>query len=129
MHLFKSDIRILETLKKVQKSEECYVYVDIPNKRAYFSTSYYHDAVINAVSTNDYVSIESHNESISASLRYLEKHGLISTIGPSVYQVTHLGWFNKEVMRRELIHSLITHILFPSIVALVTTLLALFFTQ
>lgn len=125
MQLFKSDIRILEALKTVQESETCYAIVDFEQKRAYHTTSYYHDAVERAISTNNYVVIRSGEENIAASLLYLAKHGFVVHIGGPVYQVTHKGWFSKELRRRKIVHSLINHVLFPSLVALITTLLTL----
>ena len=114
MILPKIDKKVLKLMKEVQNSEFCYVAIDFRS-------------VQNAFSNTIGETIKYSVASLHASLNYLQDNQFIvkPNSGP-VYQVTHIGWYQGFIRRSEVLHMLLTHVAFPSLVAFITTLLTLF---
>lgn len=127
MILVSSDLRVLFTLIKAQSSVANYVYVDSENMRAYHMARLEHSCQEEALESNRYLVFNCKPEELEDSLVYLQECGLIARKAfGCIYQVTRIGWRNKAARDREVIDAILTHFAFPSLVALVTTLLTLF---
>ncbi len=127
MYLIPSDRKVLSALKKAQSSESAYVAIDYINGYAYHSTSEDHRSVEAAFSTSYRIKLKRSKSELVFALNYMCNHGLLEHVnsGP-VYQVTSEGWRNPHMVRMETLNSIVTHVVFPSLVALITTLLTLF---
>lgn len=127
MYLVRSDLDVLSTLIKAQSSTSSFVYVDFEKLRAYGMNSCNHISQEEAISSNKYSSFRCKPNELIDSLSYLQEYELVSQkIHGSVYQVTRTGWRNKASRDHEIMNAILTHFAFPSLVALVTTLLTLF---
>ncbi len=127
MILPKIDKKVLKLMKEVQNSEFCYVAIDFRNMKMHRSISDTSSSVQNAFSNTIGETIKYSVASLHASLNYLQDNQFIvkPNSGP-VYQVTHIGWYQGFIRRSEVLHMLLTHVAFPSLVAFITTLLTLF---
>lgn len=63
-------------------------------------------------------------------MQYLIDNNLVSkTRVPYIYQLKYIGKENSYLRLRDLLSAIITHIIFPSLVAFITTLITLFLTK
>ena len=124
--LYPPDIKLLKTLKKAQSVPNYYVAINTHTMQAYTTTGYYTDDVDTAFKGTDGVPIKLSEADLEVSLQYLLKHEFITKPSSgSVYQVTRSGWYNRYVRRREILSLILTHVLFPSVVAFITTIITL----
>lgn len=124
--LFPPDIRLLKTLKKVQGLPTYYVAINTATKQAYMITGCTLADVTNAFNASEGVPIKLSDAELAISLDYLKDQGcIIKPANAPVYQVTHSGWYNGYVRRKEALSLVLTHVLFPSAVAFITTIITL----
>lgn len=124
--LYPPDVKLIQVLKKAQIYPNYYVAINFDTKQAYTIQWPDHTGVENAFKCSEGIPIRLSDADLEVSLTYLMDQGYIKkpSSGP-VYQVTRSGWYDRYVRRREIISLIVTHVLFPSIVALITTLLTL----
>ena len=130
MTLYPPDIKLLKTLKEAQGIPTYYVVIDENSMQAFQCTSYHHSDVETAINGGQGIPIRLSRADLEISLQYLLENKYITrpAMAP-VFQVLRPGWYNRYVRRREIIQAIVTHIVFPSIVALITTLLTLYLVQ
>lgn len=119
------DRRLLRKLKYAQSFENYYVVIDVETMKAYSASGYYQVDAENAVATGKGIALGVSLALLDASIDYLRELGLLDYIAGPVYQVTHIGWYHPYIRRRELLHNVVTHVLFPSVVAFITALLTI----
>lgn len=124
--LYPPDIKLLTRLKTAQCSPTHYVVIDYDHLMAFPATGFYHIDVETAIGSGNGISLNISHAELEVSLAYLLKEGCIEkpSSGP-VYHVTHSGWYNRYARRRECLRMFLTHILFPMLVAAVTTIFTL----
>ena len=124
--IYPYDVKVLKALKAAQYSEQFYVYVDAESGECYHLKSKSYEE-INSVSNNPSVSkIKNKKGFLSSSLSNLvEEKCLNKPLTGNIYQVTYIGWLLPSVRRAERRKLILTHVAFPSLVALITTILTL----
>lgn len=126
MILYPPDIKLLKTLKDAQAIPTYYVVIDVESLQAFQATGYYHTDVQTAVRGGAGVPIRLSRADLEISLGYLVENGYVSKPASApVYQVMRPGWYSRYVRRSEMLRLILTHILFPSAVAFITTLITL----
>lgn len=128
---------LLTAIKNVQTSLSSYVYIDIYNQRVYPISEINIEETSRTIG-NDIFS--SYNDIFSSykvkscdfkeTMQYLIDNNLVSkTKVPYIYQLKYIGRENSYLRLRDLLSAIITHIIFPSLVAFITTLITLFLTK
>lgn len=125
MILYRNDIRMLRVMKRAQSSLNRYVLLH--------DGAFYPVATLTHFSAEDAISMPERAVKIPISkplhpyiLNRLIELGLINKpVMADIYQVTYDGWEAHQVRRQEVFHTIVTHFMFPSLVALITTLLTL----
>ncbi len=128
MYLPNCDKKLLESMKKAQESECDYVLL-LDDQTLVHCSGFYSTNVNDALrSPHRFSAGFDSGALLDRSLQYLIDAGLVAhaPASASVYQVTHLGWYNKTIHRTEICNMILTHVAFPSLVALLTTLVTEF---
>ena len=123
-YLPNSDLKVLRALKKAQRTEKCYVCLSTPGSDAHHMRKFGLEEAKRSVQEEPPVKISVSDDSLDPSLDALVEEGLIRK--PSnfaIYQVTHAGWYHRQIRAKEIVHAVVTHFLFPAGVAFLTTLL------
>lgn len=123
--LYSYDVKILSALKKAQQSESDYVFLDLDTSRCWHCSGYYMSDVESAIRHDPDSHFKVRRGSEKPSLDHLIEQGCVARTAGSVYQVTHHGWFNRSVRAKEVLKLIVTHVVFPSAVAFITTLITL----
>lgn len=125
MVLYSTDITLLGAMKRSQGSLTGYVLVTDTDVR--YCPGCYMVDVTRALDSPQSVHVLKWSPAeVQASLGRMQSLGLL--LRPSsapVFQVTYDGWNARQVRFREIGKAIVTHVVFPSLVALVTTLLTL----
>lgn len=125
MVLYDPDIRLLCRLKRVQEELNAFVLLDGDGVRP--CPGFYASDVDRALqSSRKPLRLRIPPAFLDASLSRLLSLGLLEkpSSGP-VFRVTYDGWFARQVRAREVLGLIVTHVLFPSLVAFLTTLFTL----
>lgn len=125
MILYRTDTRLLCAMKRAQGTLNGYVLLTDIDVR--YCPGYYIADVNRALEAPQRVSrLKGSPAEVHAALKRLTELGCLAhpTSAP-VYQVTYDGWNARAVRRHEVCKAIVTHVVFPSLVALVTTLLTL----
>ena len=122
------DISLLAALKRAQGDEAH--YVAIHNMQAYHLDGFSIKEAYDAIAAHKGVRIRGREASLEPALDNLEEHSLIRAIADQgLYQVTHSGWYYREIKAKEVTHILITGVLLPFIVSIITTLITIALTK
>ena len=126
MFLPRNDRLLLHKLKSVQGEEYNYIVIDLDQKITCRCFGQQQKDVEKAYASDLWEKLPKNKLATSSSLDYLISIGMVKKVnsGP-VYKVTPQGWRNSSVREHEIVVAVITHVLFPSLVAFVTTLLTL----
>lgn len=121
--MYRSDLKVLSACKKMQKIEGDY-FVLFPKNEICHCTGYGHAEIERALKFEPRIAVRLEPSSFDACIESLISSGMIRKFGTSpAYQVTHKGWNQRDVLRRQNLEFLMTHALFPSFVSIATTLL------
>ena len=124
MYMYPTDKQRLRLLIKAQKREDQYVVLSADHL-VYHSDTFSSDSVDKAMVSDPYIA-RIPEDSFEPALRSLQNNEYVQRIGSSpFFQVTHRGWNVLSAMRNDWIRLILTHVVFPSIVAFVTTLITL----
>mgnify|MGYP007101912449 CR=1 FL=1 len=127
--IYSYDVKVLRALKAAQYSEQFYVYVDTELGDCYHLNSLTHEAVENASSHQSVSKIKNRKGFLSSSLVNLQKENCIDKPAMGdLYQVTYNGWQLPSARRAERRKLILTHVAFPALVALLTTVITLLVT-
>lgn len=127
MYLTFNETRILSALKKAQSSLNSYVLVDLDGQKAYCCSECSHTAANAALEKEAGIKIKASSAEIEAALSFFREEGFLKRPAfARIYQVTYDGWRNRSLRRHEILTTVVTHFLFPSLVAFVTTIVTLF---
>ena len=123
--MYHSDAKVLHFLKKVQQDEACFVSVNTDFCSAVHCKSGFDSEAHELAWKTEYnYRLKMPVSSFRACLKSLQHLGFIEKPhSGSIYQVTHDGWNQEEVIKRERREFLITHALFPCFVSVCTTAL------
>ena len=115
----KESLKVLETLKKVQITEDNTVYLKLEEFTA--------RTVVEKGRPFVSVDLSEYSDRLWSILVYLAEQRLIMNLsGDFEYiQVTHEGWCSRQAVRRERQKVLFRSVVLPVVVSLVTTLLTL----
>ncbi len=120
--MYRSDLKVLSVCKKMQIIEGDYFMV-CENNEIRHCTGFGIDAVNRALKSEPGRKVKMEPSSFDACLGSLVESGMIKSFGTSpAKQVTHKGWNQREIIRRERREYIMTHALFPGIVSILTTL-------
>lgn len=125
MVLYDPDVRLLCRMKRVQGELNDFVLISEGSARS--CPGFYAADVDRAMkSSRKPLRLRLSPAFLDASLSRMLSLGLLErpTAAP-VYRVTYEGWFVRQVRVREILRLIVTHVLFPSLVAFITTLLTL----
>lgn len=124
--IYSYDVKVLRALKAAQYSEQFYVYVNTESGDCYHLNSLSREAVEFALSHQSVSKIKNRKGFLSSSLDNLQKESCIDKPAMGdLYQVTYDGWQLPSAKRAERRKLIVTHVAFPSLVALITTILTL----
>ena len=119
--MYQSDAKVLALCKKMQMVEGDYFVVSDGNEVRHCA-GYDSQNVKRSEKVEPGKKIKMESSSFDACIDSLVSSGMIRRFGNSpAYQVTHAGWNQREVVRRERMEFIMTHALFPSFVSLATT--------
>ena len=125
MVLYSTDTKLLCSMKHAQGTLSGYVLVTDSDVR-YCPGCYMADVNRALDSPQNTRALKLSKAEVRASLdRMVELELLIHPASAPVYQVTYDGWNARQVHIREICKAVVTHVLFPSLVAFITTLLTL----
>lgn len=125
MELYGPDVKLLCRLKRAQEDLNAFVLLSEGSVRP--CPGFYASDVDRALqSSRKPLRLRIPPAFLDASLSRLLGLGLLEkpSSGP-VYRVTYDGWFARRVRVREILRLIVTHVLFPSLVAFLTTLFTL----
>lgn len=125
MNIYKTDRKILRIVKKAQGSLGKYVYIDVFNPCIYHLEGSDIENRNRAFAENPFSKLKFDTDTIHLSIQNLMDADLLNSFSSGIYQVTYHGWNYRAVRRSEIVNKLVTHILFPSLVAFITTLITL----
>lgn len=126
MFMYKYDKRVLKHCKSVQKSIDKYVLICTENATLQHCDGPYTTDTDKASLTEPVFKLGIPAIYCEPALKHLIETGCIKRMhAGDVYQVTYTGWFSRELRRSELANKIMTHFLFPSLVAFITTILTL----
>lgn len=117
--MYHSDSRVLSLCKRMQCIEGDY-FVICQNGEIRHCTGFDKHAIDRAMKSEPGKMLRMEPSSFDACIKNLTTTGMIRSMGP-VCQVTHDGWNQREVIRRERLTFVMTHALFPSFVSIATT--------
>lgn len=124
MYIPKECSRIIKAGKEAQSDYQCYFYVDPDSLAVYHLPNWDSQTVSKALSQAPHSSLKIKKTALKPSIGFLIDEGLLKKApGGSSYQVTYRGWHHNSVHAREVSKLLLTHVAFPSFVALLTTVL------
>lgn len=129
MYLFPPDHKLLNACKHAQMREDKYVFVYPTSNKVslYHLDSFYHEHVDAALNHDPDITIRIPDYTSRPTLNSLVSNGLLNRVASGdIYQVTHLGWYNNRLEFSTWLKLVITNVLFPAIVAFITTVLTLF---
>lgn len=125
MVLYRTDAKLLCRMKRLQGSLDGYVLLTDVDLR-YCPGCSSADANKACESSQRIYAPKLSKTELVASLNRMVGLGLLKRPAyASIYQVTYDGWNARQIRVRELFRAVVTHVLFPSLVALITTLLTL----
>lgn len=115
---------LLSELKKAQKALPEYVIIDSYSRSIIHSNGWESEYVHKAEMSGNKIISSLNPYEIDYALAHLIELGLVEKHGtsPSV-QVTYRGWYNQSVLRREALSSLLNNLFFPSIVAIISSVI------
>lgn len=128
MYLPPPDKKLLKAMVAAQKSEGAFVVINYDTMRAYFSSSvgFKSDLIAMECDANR-VNIPIPKSSLQGTLDSLQHYGLINRKSQGSnyanYQVTHYGFTHRAIRIHNAWSAIISHIVFPSIVAFITALI------
>lgn len=121
---------LLTAIKNVQTSLSSYVYIDIYNQRVYPISEINIEETNRIIESDIFSSYKVKSCDFKETMQYLIDNNLVSkTRVPYIYQLKYIGKENSYLRLRDLLSAIITHIVFPSLVAFITTLITLFLTK
>lgn len=121
MSLNSYDSKLLSLCKNTQQDEAHFVVIDPDRMQIYKSSGFYSTNVYAAAESSDRFSITIPAASVNPTVQSLVSLGMLRKFGTSpAYQVTHTGWFNRSLRRKEILKMIVTHVCFPIIVTLIT---------
>lgn len=121
---------LLTAIKNVQTSLNSYVYIDIYNQRVYPISEINIEKTRRTIGNDIFSSYKVKSCDFKETMQYLIDNNLVSkTRVPYIYQLKYIGKENSYLRLRDLLSAIITHIIFPSLVAFITTLITLFLTK
>lgn len=121
---------LLKSIKKVQTSLNDYVYIDYLSQRIYPVSNISIELDRKAIENNIYSTFKVQPSNFHGTMQYLIDNNLVKKSGASYhYQLSYLGRENSYLTRCEIMRAILTHIVFPSVVAFITTIITLFFTS
>lgn len=123
--IYKTDRKILKAAKEAQQTLDGYFVIDPEKLFVYHSKSYYIEQVNEAKEGNPIRKLRIDSRYYQEAINNLAAEGLIKKYTRDTYQVTYQGWHNQAVRREERFKLMLTHVAFPSVVALITTLITL----
>lgn len=128
MYIYPDDRKVLKQMIKAQETQSCCVILDTDNCFHHCSNAEY--GFENEALANRTFSTQLSPTVFDNALKHLQKEGYIKHLGFSpYYQVTYDGWNVMSVQKHDIIMLIVTHFLFPSAVAFITTLITLFLTK
>ena len=125
MVLYDPDVKLLCRMKRAQGELEDYVLLSEGSARP--CPGFYAADVDRALqSSRKPLRLRLSPAFLDASLSRMLSLGLLERPSSApVYRVTYEGWFAQRVRVREVLRLIVTHVLFPSLVAFLTTLFTL----
>lgn len=121
---------LLTAIKNVQTSLSSYVYIDIYSQRVYPISTINIEETSRAIENDIFSSYKVRSCDFKGTMQYLVDNNLVSeTKVPYIYQLKYIGKENLYLRLHDLLSAIITHIIFPSLVAFITTLITLFLTK
>ena len=124
--LYCYDKKVIKALKAAQYTDAAYVYIDPLSMECYHLADISHKDIESVMGYPSVSKIKIPPAFLYSSLKNLEQDGYIrKPLSKDIYQVTYNGWFAASVRRSEILKLIMTHVVFPSAVALVTTILTL----
>lgn len=121
---------LLTVIKNVQTSLSSYVYIDIYSQRIYPISEINIEETNRIIESDIFSSYKVKSCDFKETMQYLIDNNLVSkTRVPYIYQLKYIGKENSYLRMRDLLSAIITHIIFPSLVAFITTLITLFLTK
>lgn len=128
--IYSYDVKVLRALKAAQYSDQFYVYVDTSSGEFYHLKSTKQKDVDSVLNRSSVSKVRNKKGFLSSSLSNLVEEKCLQkpTMG-DIYQVTYHGWQLPSAIRSERIKLVLTHVAFPSLVALITTILTLLFSS
>lgn len=130
MFLVKTDRKILKACCELQSCHGSYLFIDQQLPRIYRSPSYDFEDVRRSIASDNFVEVPVSWSVLDSSIQFLIANGFLNTTEVSgIFQVSHDGWIYEDVHRHEFVMLVLTHVLFPSFVAFVTTVITLALTQ
>ena len=121
---------LLTAIKNVQTSLSSYVYIDIYSQRVYPISTINIEETNRVIESDIFSSYKVKSCDLKETMQYLIDNNLVSkTRVPYIYQLKYIGKENSYLRMRDLLSAIITHIIFPSLVAFITTLITLFLTK
>ena len=124
--IYSYDVKVLKALKAAQYSEQFYVYVNTESGECYHLKSTSHEDIDSVLGRQSVSIVKNKKGFLSSSLSNLQKEGcVVKPMMGDIYQVTYNGWQLQAAIRSERRKLILTHVAFPSLVALITTILTL----
>ena len=124
--IYSYDVKVLRALKAAQYSEQFYVYVDAESGECFHLKSVTREDVDSALRHQSVSKIKNKKGFLSSSLSNLQREQCIEKPAmANIYQVTYNGWQLPSARRAERRKLILTHVVFPALVALVTTVITL----
>nr|DAG17121.1 MAG TPA: hypothetical protein [Caudoviricetes sp.] len=121
---------LLTAIKNVQTSLSSYVYIDIYSQKVYPISEMSIENTNKSIGNGIFSSYKVRSCDFKGTMQYLVDNNLVSeTKVPYIYQLKYIGKENSYLRLRDLLSAIITHIIFPSLVAFITTLITLFLTK